>query len=108
MRSVTTTMQSGSTTTNAYYNRGVAYYEQGNLAKAISDFSEAIHLDHNNNAGAYYGRGNTDDDKGEFDNAISAAGRRIRLDVNNAVAYNDRGYAYKNQGNLSKQGPQRF
>jgi tetratricopeptide (TPR) repeat protein len=33
--------------TFAYYSRGNAYYNHGNLDKAISDYNEAIRLDPN-------------------------------------------------------------
>jgi Peptidase family M50/Tetratricopeptide repeat len=42
---------------DAYYNRGVTYYQAKNYKSAVEDLSMVINLD-GNNISAYYGRGN--------------------------------------------------
>jgi tetratricopeptide (TPR) repeat protein len=55
-------------TTNAYYNRGVTYYQCMNYQASLGDFSQAIEIDPQN-ISAYYGRGNS---KYELDDKVGA------------------------------------
>ena len=62
----------------AYYLRGVAYRNKGDLDRAIADYSEAIRLDPKL-AAAYNNRGNAYKDKGDSDHAIADFSEAIRL-----------------------------
>ena len=85
----------------AYSNRGLAYYEKGDLDRAIADYSEAIRLDPKY-AYAYNNRGNAYYDKGDHDRAIADYSEAIRLDPKYAQAYFNRGVAYLYAGRLPK------
>ncbi|MEN9979485.1 MAG: tetratricopeptide repeat protein [candidate division WOR-3 bacterium] len=85
----------------AYNNRGLAYYQKGELDKAIPDFSKTIELKpdlaeaYNNRGLAYYL-------KGELDKAIPDSSKAIELKPDYAEAYFNRGLAYAEQGELDK------
>jgi len=85
----------------AYNKRAHAYYKQGELDKAIADFTKAIELDpqlaiaYNNRGKAYY-------KQGEFDKAITDLTKAIELDPAYARAYNNRGFIFEKLGNEEK------
>ncbi len=85
----------------AYHNRGLAHYHQGELDKAIEDYTEAIRINPEY-ANAYYNRGVAYDGKGELDNAIADYTEAIRLNPKNADAYQNRGVAYRDNGDQAK------
>ena len=85
----------------AYYNRGLAYYEQGNLDKAIADYDEAIRLNPDD-AQAYYNRAIAYYDRGNLDKAIADYQIAIDLNPDDAEAYYNRGLVYYQQGDLDK------
>ena len=85
----------------AFSNRGVAYADEGDLDRAIDDYSEAIRLDPKS-AHAYNGRGNAYARKGDIDGAIADYGEAIRVDPMYANAYNGRGNAYARKGDLDR------
>ena len=72
----------------AYTNRGLAYYDKGEVDRAIADFDKVIALDPNN-ADAYSNRGNAYDEKGEFDRAIADFRRALEIDPSNQLAKNN-------------------
>jgi len=76
---------------DAYYNRGLAYLDEKDYDKAISDFTEAIRLDPKFDA--YFHRGVAYAEKGDHDKAISDYTEAIRLEPND-VAYYNRGLMY--------------
>ena len=76
-----------------YNNRGLAYYKQGNLVQAISDYSRAIEIDPNHTH-AYNNRGNVYVEQNNFAQAISDCTKAIEINPNYAEAYNNRGVAY--------------
>ena len=76
-----------------YCTEGETYLDQGEYDKAISDFSEAIHLNPHN-ATAYLERGLAYLDEGQYGEAISDFDMAIRLDPNHALAHVYRGNAW--------------
>jgi tetratricopeptide (TPR) repeat protein len=77
----------------AYYNRGLAYHEKGELDVAIGDYNNAIELNpkliH-----PYYNRGNAYLQKRYFDKAIKDYSKVIELDSELVQAYYNRGEAW--------------
>jgi tetratricopeptide (TPR) repeat protein len=107
----------------AYFNRGRAYYFNGDYNRAIADYDRAIILDPQF-ALAYYGRGlvhaDREDldqaiadfdqailwlaqaDKGDFDRDIDGFLQAIPLDQQLALAYRNRGFTYAYRGNYDQ------
>jgi hypothetical protein len=85
----------------AYYKRGVEFYEKNDYDIAISEFTEAIRLNPKY-AEAYYGRGGAYISKNDYEIAISDLNEAIRLKRNYAEAYSRRGTAYFLKGNYDK------
>jgi tetratricopeptide (TPR) repeat protein len=81
----------------AYYNRGNAYYNQGEMERAIADYDQVILLDPEY-ADAYYNRGNTYADQGELAQAIADYDQVIQLAPGYVNAYYNRGNAYAARG----------
>ncbi len=79
---------------DAYYNRGAAKIEKGDLDGAIADYNRAIELNPKD-ARAYNNRGIAKRAKGDLDGAIADYNRAIELDPKLAIAYNNRGNAEK-------------
>ena len=83
----------------AYYGRGNAELQLGQLDLALQDFDEAIRLDpnhamaHANRAGVYLVTG-------KFDLSIEGYGEAIRIDPQNITYYSSRAMAYLNGGQL--------
>jgi serine/threonine protein kinase len=73
--------------------RGVAYFNLQDYDRALSDFTQAIQLDHSL-APAYYNRGHTYDTLQQYEDALSDLSRAIQLDHNYAAAYYNRGGVY--------------
>jgi lipoprotein NlpI len=85
----------------AFYNRGVAYDDKNEHARALADYEHAIRLDPKN-ASAFYNRGNSYRAKGEHDRAIDSYSAAIGLNPNLADAFYDRGNAYREKGELER------
>ncbi|MEK7308910.1 MAG: tetratricopeptide repeat protein [Nitrospirota bacterium] len=83
-----------------YYNRGVAYHDQGSIQQAISDYNKAIEIDPNL-ARPYNNRGNAYYEQGNFTQAISDYTKAIKINPNYAEAYNNRGVTYAIQSNFT-------
>jgi tetratricopeptide (TPR) repeat protein len=77
----------------AYFTRGLAHAERGDLEAAIADFSKAIDLDPKA-AAAYNNRGTAYADKGNFSAALADFFRAIELNPKNAAAYYLRGLVH--------------
>ena len=73
----------------AYYNRGMAYGEQGDFDRAIADYTKMIDWNPNY-AGAYYNRGLIYGKKSDFDRAIEDYTKTIGLNPDYADAYYNR------------------
>ena len=77
----------------ARHNRGIAYWEKGDLDRAIVDLNEAIELNPDD-ANAYNNRGNIYHNKGDLDRAIADFNNAIELNPDDANAYYNCGNAY--------------
>jgi len=85
----------------AYYNRGNAYLELHEYAKAIKDFDKAIELSPNY-AEAYNNRGVAYAELGEYKRAIKDYDKAIELNPDDAEAYYNRGIAYARLGKYKR------
>jgi tetratricopeptide (TPR) repeat protein len=95
----------------AYYNRGLAREDKGDLDGALRDYDEAIRLNLDGalrdydeairlspDADAYYKRGNVRRDKGDLEGALRDYDEAIRLKPDFDSAYYNRGRLYKKKG----------
>jgi len=80
----------------AYYRRGIAYDEMGDIDRAIAELDQAIRIDPNF-AQAYYSRGIAHSRR-DRDRAIADYTSAIRLNPNFADAYNNRSLLYLIRG----------
>lgn len=85
----------------AYLTRGNAYARQGDLDRAIDDFTKAIRRDSRSLA-AYYNRGNANFARKNFDQAIIDYSQAITLQPGHALSYNGRGNAYLAKGETER------
>jgi tetratricopeptide (TPR) repeat protein len=81
----------------AYFNRGVAFDDEGEHQLAIDDYNWVLRAQPNDqetltNRGLAYIR------LGDYPDAVSDLNRAIRLQPNNPLAINNRGRAYMEQG----------
>jgi tetratricopeptide (TPR) repeat protein len=77
--------------------RGLDFYKKSDYGRAISEYTEAIESDPNNdsgNASVYYYRGLAYYHKKKHDNAIRDFNRAILLNPDKAIAYYYRGLAH--------------
>ena len=81
----------------AYNNRGLAYFDKGNLDQAITDYDQAIALDPRF-APAYLNRGLAYVTTGRYDQALADLGKVLGLDPANAQAYYVCGQVYADLG----------
>ncbi|MBV8752115.1 MAG: tetratricopeptide repeat protein [Hyphomicrobiales bacterium] len=77
----------------AYDNRGLAWYDKKDLARAIADYDQATQLDPNY-AYAYNNRGIAWGDKKDYDRAVADYDNAIRINPRYASAYYNRGKAW--------------
>jgi len=105
IRDLTRALNSGDLSTRdqalAYMDRGAAYYNKGEYAKAIADYNASISLlpDY---ASSYSNRGNAYAAMGDYDKAIADGDSAIRLNPKYAMAYNNRGLAYQGKREFDK------
>ena len=82
-----------------YLSRGFIYYNQGNMARAIADYSAAIKIDPRY-ADAYYNRGNAYFQEGNLREAIADYDEAIIINPQNEDEHTNLGLAYSKQGNF--------
>ena len=78
---------------DAYYNRGLIYYNTGKNDSAFADFTKVIQIAPTF-VGAYANRGNIFYDYGKYSAALADYERAIAIDANYADAYNDCGLLF--------------
>jgi tetratricopeptide (TPR) repeat protein len=87
----------------AYFNRGLAYYNQRRYDVAIDDFDQAIQLQPNPAPGSgqavtsavtFDYRGNAYRHEGQYDRAVADFDEALRLNPDAAEIFDDRGVAY--------------
>ena len=81
-----------STVSIAYYSRGVAYGEKGEVDRAIEDYTLALEFN-SNFADAYHNRGYAHYGRGEFALATGDYNRAIQLKPENVLYYKNRSMA---------------
>jgi tetratricopeptide (TPR) repeat protein len=84
-----------------FYGRGVEYQGQGNSARAIADYSEAIRLDREK-GGAFFNRGRIYYDQKDYTRAIADYTEVVRIDPRQASAFRDRGGAERLIGKVTE------
>ena len=85
----------------AYYNRGHAWTDKGDIDRAIADYDETIRLDPKN-ANAHNNRGMAWRAKGDLDRAMADYDQAIRLDPKYASAYSNRGNVWRAKGDYDR------
>lgn len=86
---------------SAYYNRGIAYYEEKKYHEAIQDFDQALKLEAKS-AMAYYYRGVCYQEMNELEKAIVSYSCAITLDPEPEDGLMNRGLCYQKLGNFSR------
>ena len=86
---------------DTYYQRGLVHAQNGELDKAIEDYTKAIALKPDY-ADAYYNRGIAYRLKGDYERAIEDYTKAIELDSHNADAYYRRSRAWLYLGEEEK------
>ena len=84
----------------AFFNRGVARREQGDLDGALADSTEAIRLKPDDTDG-YYNRGSIRHYQRDLDGALADLTEAIRLKPNDSDAYYNRGNAHRENGDYA-------
>ena len=84
----------------AYFNRGRAYTDSGNLQAAIADYNQAIQLQPDLASEAHSNIGLAHYKAGDLRVAIANFNQAIQLDPNFAYAYYNRGLARYDAGDL--------
>jgi tetratricopeptide (TPR) repeat protein len=84
-----------------YNNRGNAYFDQGDVTQAMSDYNKAIEID-TSFVDAYNNRGFIYDKQGNLTQAMSNFNEAIEIDPSFASAYYNRGTIYDQQGNFTQ------
>ena len=85
----------------AYINRGIAYYDRGELDRALADYTSAIRLDPKN-AEALNNRADLKLRKGDIESAIEDYSTAIELSPKLASAFNGRGNALRESGQIDR------
>jgi tetratricopeptide (TPR) repeat protein len=85
----------------AYYNRGLAYMEEGKIQKAIRAFTNAVRID-SNFANAYLNRAECFDSKGQLTKALNDYAKVTSLDPGMTDVYEKRARIYELLGDTEK------
>ncbi|MBT0666543.1 tetratricopeptide repeat protein [Geobacter pelophilus] len=84
----------------AYHNRGILFFDKGELNLAIADATQAIGLAPEF-PDAYHNRGNAYAAKGEYDRALVDYNMAIKLKPADPVIYNSRGLLFAGRGEFN-------
>ena len=84
----TTQTDADATPARQHYDRAIEHHDEGRLARAISEYSEAIRLDPHLSAG-YHGRGVARAESGKYTEAIADYNRAIELDSQQPAPFDD-------------------
>jgi tetratricopeptide (TPR) repeat protein len=90
-----------STENISHLNQGDMYSKNGDYDKAITEYTQAIRFDPNNDV-AYTNRGLAYLRAGNYDKALKDFNKVIRLVANDAGAYNNRGKTYLHKDDYDK------
>ena len=85
----------------AYYNRGLAYMNAGQLDLALNDYNKAIELKPKYTE-AYVNRGNILRDNGRQDEALNDYNKAIEINPIFSIAYFNRGILFMNQNRVNE------
>lgn len=85
----------------AYYQRGLAFFNVGNAQQAISDYASAMQRQPDR-ADFYFGRGLAYLTLGNLREALTDANQAVRLDTAHAAAYSLRGAVCQRLGDLTE------
>jgi tetratricopeptide (TPR) repeat protein len=86
---------------NAYYNRGLVYYNLGKYEKALADYNQAIQLKPYL-SWAYHNRAVVYHTQGKLEKALADYNQAIFINPKYADTYSGRGLVYHTQGKLEK------
>ena len=86
----------------AYNSRGAAYYTNGQLDKALSDFNRSIQINPDADAKPYLNRALVYERRAKFQEAVSDYTEVLRINPGYADAYLNRGTLYYYQGEFPK------
>jgi tetratricopeptide (TPR) repeat protein len=84
-----------------FFNRGKAYFMEGQRDRAISNFDEAIRLNPQK-ADYFLWRGKAYKENGDYDRAIADYDEAVRLDPKDADHFEERGTAYRRKGQFDR------
>jgi tetratricopeptide (TPR) repeat protein len=91
---------------NLYLDRGTVWGSKREFSRAIADFDQAIKLDPDNGKAvavpAWNLKGRAQATQGDIDGAIASFDEAIRLDPKFALAYQNRGDAFKEKGEYAR------
>ena len=85
----------------AYSNRGVVWFQKGELDSALSDFNKAIRIDPSYWAG-FTGRGDVWRKKGELERALADFQQAIRISPRAARSFVSEGLVFEAQGQIDR------
>ena len=94
-------IQSKADDAETYYNQGNAYAKSGDYVKAVSAFTQTLHLTPDADY-VYVHRGSAYYRQRDYAHAISDYTQALRLSPKDALVYVQRGIAYHAQGNYTQ------
>ncbi len=93
--------QQHNATTNIYNNRGLAYYQRGDLNRALAEYDQALAIDPNN-VEAHSNRTIVYTIKKDFNRALADINEALTINPNDAEVYNNRGNVYNAMEDLNR------
>ena len=93
--------QDGRANALAFYNRGLAYWDQSEFDKALADYEQAIRINPGY-APTYYNRGLAYFEQRDYDRAIADLNQAINGKPDYTSAFNIRGLSYIGKGETDR------